>query len=249
MNGDLTALLKEFGPPRRSNHPEYPFWWLQTDGVWVVRADGPLEPRQGNNDAKKSELLAKNAHGGFTAAVRDAITADPTLVAVIAGRLLDSHFPVSIHPDLLAAVGLDIAAPTAVCRAGRAPHFREKILVAYEYRCAGCGFDVRLGSHPVGLEAAHIRWHNAGGPDVEENGLALCVLHHKLLDLGAYTLDPHGQLLVSDRTHGTDGFHDGLLRYHGRKVRLPQRPEQHPSARHLEWHGREAFKGQPRHVG
>lgn len=121
--------------------------------------------------------------------------------------------------------------------------------MAYEYRCAVCGFDVRLGSHPVGLEAAHIRWHNAGGPDVEENGLALCVLHHKLLDLGAYTLDPHGQLLVSDRTHGTDGFHGGLLRYHGRQVRLPQRPEQHPSARHLEWHAREVFKGRPRHVG
>jgi predicted restriction endonuclease len=26
---DLTALLREFGPPRKSDHPEQPFWRLQ----------------------------------------------------------------------------------------------------------------------------------------------------------------------------------------------------------------------------
>ncbi len=34
VDPDLTELLKEFGPPRRSYHPEYPFWRLQNDGVW-----------------------------------------------------------------------------------------------------------------------------------------------------------------------------------------------------------------------
>ena len=32
----LRDLLKEFGPSRKSYHPEHPFWWLQTDGLWVV---------------------------------------------------------------------------------------------------------------------------------------------------------------------------------------------------------------------
>ena len=35
VDRDLTDLLKEFGPPRRSYHPEYPFWRLQNDGVWA----------------------------------------------------------------------------------------------------------------------------------------------------------------------------------------------------------------------
>src|SRR5262249_22937873 len=39
---DLTDLLQEFGPPRRSNHPDFPFWRLQNDGVWKVSAAGPL---------------------------------------------------------------------------------------------------------------------------------------------------------------------------------------------------------------
>src|SRR6266498_2400824 len=34
----LTALLREFGPPRKSAHPEQPFWRLQRDGVWNVTA-------------------------------------------------------------------------------------------------------------------------------------------------------------------------------------------------------------------
>ena len=37
----------------------------------------------------------------------------------------------------------------------------------------------------VGLEAAHIRWHQFSGPDINENGLALCSIHHRLFERGA----------------------------------------------------------------
>jgi HNH endonuclease len=124
--------------------------------------------------------------------------ADPTLFGVLATRLLENHFPESLHPDILAAVGLDLGAPAPAGRK-RDPQFRQRVLTAYEYRCAVCGFDVRLGSVPIALDAAHIRWHQAGGPDREGNGLALCVLHHKTFDLGAFTLSPAGVLLVSDQ--------------------------------------------------
>lgn len=188
---DLTELLREFGPSRKSHHPEYPFWRLQNDGVWTVTADGKLTARKGNTDPKKSELLAQHARGGFAPKIRAALEADPGLVTEIATRLLDGHFPHSLHEDILAAVGLEPAMTTSV-RRKRDPKFRQRVLTAYEYRCAVCGFDVRLGSVSVALDAAHVKWHQAGGPDTEDNGLALCSLHHKLLDLGAYTITPHG---------------------------------------------------------
>ena len=50
INAKLRPLLQEFGPPRRSHHPEYPFWHLQTDGVWAVSVAGPLQPRKGKGD-------------------------------------------------------------------------------------------------------------------------------------------------------------------------------------------------------
>ena len=45
VDRDLTPMLREFGPPRQSYHPEYPFWHLQNDGVWAVTAAGPLSDR------------------------------------------------------------------------------------------------------------------------------------------------------------------------------------------------------------
>jgi putative restriction endonuclease len=87
----------------------------------------------------------------------------------------------------------------------------------------------------------------ARGPDEERNGLALCVLHHKLFDLGAFTLEPGGCLLVSEQAHGSAGFDDSLMRHHGGPVRRPQRPEWHPGPEYLAWHGREVFKGAARH--
>src|SRR6516165_985251 len=96
VDADLTGLLKEFGPPRQSYHPEYPFWRLQNDGVWLVHASGPLTPRQSSTDPKKSDLLAKDASGGFSPEVQAALRSDPTLVSEIAARLLENHFPESI---------------------------------------------------------------------------------------------------------------------------------------------------------
>lgn len=97
-----------------------------------------------------------------------------------------------------------------------------------------------------GAELVRIRWHQFGGPDVESNGLALCVLHHKTFDLGAFTVSD-GVLLVSDQANGTAGFQETLLAYHGKAIRPPQHPDWHPQFDHLEWHGREVFKGEARH--
>jgi putative restriction endonuclease len=154
----LTGLLKEFGPPRSSYHPEYPFWRLQNDGVWSVQATGQLTARKSNSDPPKSELLAHDARGGFTPEVQAALQAEPALASEIASRLLEHHFPESIHADILAAVGLTPGTTTKVERK-RDPQFRQRVLTAYEYRCAVCGFDVRLGSVSIALDAAHIRWH------------------------------------------------------------------------------------------
>src|SRR5262249_856061 len=155
-------------------------------------------------------LLASGATGGFSDEVKAALRATPALAGKIANLLLDRHFPDTLHPDILQAVGLDLT--PQVTERMRDPAFRKRVLRAYEYRFAVCGSDVRLGSVSIALDAAHIRWVQAGGPDEEANGLALCVLHHKLLDLGAFTLDREGHVLVSEQANGTGGFEECLMR-------------------------------------
>jgi putative restriction endonuclease len=241
---ELTTLLREFGPPRRSDHPEQPFWRLQRDGVWTVRAPADLPRKTGDDIPRVTALRSHAVRAGFSADVQAALTADPSLGSRIASRILERHFPESLHQDILNAVGLTLETTTA--KRKRDPGFRRRVLKAYEYRCAVCGFDVRLGSVSIALDAAHIRWHQAGGPDTEVNGLALCALHHKTFDLGAFTVSD-GVVLVSDQANGSTGFQEALLVYHGKPIREPQHPGWKPEPGHLEWHGREVFKGEARH--
>src|SRR5690606_10149319 len=118
------------------------------------------------------------ASGGLVPEAYDLLRGDPVLVRETAEILVNAHFPDSIRTDVLMAVGLDEL--EVIRRRKRDPHFREAVLIAYGYRCAVCGFDARMGRVSLAIEAAHIKWHQAGGPDRISNGLGLCVLHHKL---------------------------------------------------------------------
>jgi len=59
------------------------------------------------------------------------------------------------------------------------------------------GLNAYLAGASMGIDAAHVRWFAFDGPDTLENGLALCVLHHKLFDLGVLGLDPKLRVQVS----------------------------------------------------
>src|SRR3954465_12277781 len=103
---DLTALLREFGLPRKSDHPEQPFWRLQRDGVWTVTAPADMPVKANDDIPRVTALRSHDVRAGFSADVRAALAADPGLVAGIAARILERHFPESLHQDVLDAVGL-----------------------------------------------------------------------------------------------------------------------------------------------
>jgi putative restriction endonuclease len=193
-------------------------WRLQQDGIWELQGAEHIASRQGNNDAKKSELLKYKVSGGFPAPIYTILRDHPRLLVEIAADLLERNFPASIHEDILDAVGLNLHIETII-RATRDPQFRVRVLTVYGCTCAICGFDVRLGETALGVEAAHIKWHQAGGPNIETNRLALCILHHKLFDRGALTIALNRQVQVSEYAYGATGFTEWLLAYHGKPIR------------------------------
>ncbi len=147
------------------------------------------------------------------------------------------------------AVGLSLDADNAAtpeqAQRRRDPAFREKVLLAYEYRCCVCGHDLRMGGHAIGLEAAHIKWFQARGPDVVQNGLALCSLHHKIFDLGAFTVLPGNHQIVFSRHLHVNGRrrHQGeAARAPRRRLIPPQGRECLPNPEFLAWHRVEVFK-------
>ena len=238
----VKQLLQEFGPPRKSYHPEYPFWRLQNDhNLWNVGASRAVQPNK-SGDVSRKELIETNAYGQFSKPITKILITDQPLLRKLITSLLDHNFPETIHEDILQSIGFDLNYSTEM-KKKRCPKFREKVLQAYDYRCAVCGFDVRIGHFPVALEAAHIKWHVAGGPDSEENGLALCSLHHKLFDRGAFTISKKNIMLVSDKANGTESFEQWLMKYHGEKIRFPQRVRYQPDLIFVSWHTNEVFQG------
>ncbi|MEI2467581.1 phosphorothioated DNA-binding restriction endonuclease [Niallia taxi] len=230
----LTELLREFGPIRKSYHPEEPFVRLKKDGIWML--DKEVNEKSPNN----RQLINDHVSGGFTSEIFNLLYDNQSLMQEVSQVILDQHFPETLHEDLLDAVGLDF---TLYTRRKRDPKFRDRILRAYGYSCAICGFNVRLAHTLVGIEAAHIKWHQAGGPDTEENGIALCSLHHKLFDRGVFTLTEECRMLVSQDAHGTHGFEEWLMKFNGKPVREPIQAYYYPKQSYLNWHVKEVFRG------
>ena len=167
-----------------------------------------------------------------------------------ARRLLDANFPESFHADLCAAAGLDLDAIEVSAAHARVqglrrrdPAFRGHIVVAYEYRCAMCGYDGRLGYDAVGLDAAHVRWWAFDGPDTVDNGLCLCSFHHKVLDRGVLGITEDHQVAVWSHFvgHGR-AAEDLVLRLVGQPLLEPQRGQPPPADGHIGWHAEQVFR-------
>ncbi len=238
----LKRLLREFGSDVRHPRPHYPFWRLQNDGVWTV-APSDISPNK-SGDVSVDALRQRQAVGRFNDEVLAGLLSGRDQLTGATQQVLDAYFPESLHQDLLSAVGFAASEATAN-RRRRDPAFRSAVLTAYRLRCAVCAQDLRIGSMTVALEAAHIKWHQAGGPDSVTNGLSLCSTHHKLFDLGAFTIDGGMKLLVSEHMTGSDQLEQLLLRYHGREIARPVREEHSPDHQHLQWHREIVFKEAP----
>ena len=228
----LTKLLMEFGPSRSSYHPEYPFWRLQNDGLWEIPESWRLRRRKSNTDALKSELIQLHTRGGFPKNIYEALQGRPEIVRGLAQDILTAHFPDSLH-DVIAS-------------AARDPAFRAEVLAAWGHQCAFCGFSVRLDNTDLALEAAHIRWVQAGGPDGINNGLACCSVHHQAFDRGAISIADNMTTLVSAYVYGHGGLEDQFISLSGQSIQGLTRSDAKPNRDYLAWHRRQVFRNPPR---
>jgi hypothetical protein len=100
------------------------------------------------------------------------------------------------------------------------PELREKLLAAWQRRCAVTGCSI------VGLlEAAHISPHAEGTDYRTSNGLLLRADIHTLFDLGLLSIDSHLRVHLADEIRFSE-----YARYAGKQIdRLPERSSDAPS--------------------
>ena len=252
IHQELARLMSRFGPHGRPTNTHQPFWRMQNDGVWEVEQANLVRTTK-SKDPLRTDLRRHQIHGGLIAADYAAFQSNPKLAQRIAGSLIAKHFPPSLHDEVLASTFIPLGEPyddeaddrddwVVTRRRWRDPVFRERVLTAYRSQCAVCEFSGRFRNQPLALEAAHIKWHEYKGPPVVENGLALCALHHRLFDKGAFTVLPDLEVKVAHAIEGV-GVEDALGRFDSKSLRAPPRngfPS--PSPEFLSWHGREVFK-------
>ena len=251
-------LWRRFGPPTRGL-VQYPFQYLVNDGIWEMPRASEL-PSWGTNHLRVTDLRKHDVEGGFTREVSELLESDPELALRAARLLLAGHFPISLHDEILEAVGLtyDLWLPglppvrepgkkqrIVVYRRPRRLVFRKEVLEAYDERCAICDFDLRINDELLGLEAAHIQWHSHNGPDNVFNGLALCLLHHRALDRGAVGLEAKGtgyRVLVSSQVRGQPSSASLLSETSGQLIRPPRSRRHVPRSEYVDWHRAQVFR-------
>jgi putative restriction endonuclease len=263
----IRALLQRFGRPRDQHRPAQPIWRLRPRNashraIWkVTLADGATLPETGN---PPEALLTQ--HGIFSLS-DDAIalfTSHPDALDAAADAIAESVVPDTLRDELLdATVGevdlreIDDAPedgssdPVTVLhthrrvrtyRLQRDPRFARAVLEAYGYRCAVCRASPRLGDDHFGLEAAHIRWVQANGPNVVQNGLSLCRMHHVALDRGAFMIDRDRMVRVSPLVDSSDASRQLFWQHDSRPIEMPSAARHAPAPEHCAWHRDEVFR-------
>jgi putative restriction endonuclease len=244
IEDELTRLLVEYGPQRKVYKPEEPFWRLgNADGTFVFSNHQGIRIHK-DGGVGKSQLRSRGVTCQFNQEVKTEFDKVPQSIVDVALELINTHFEPSYLEDVLDDVGISIDVTTARIGRKRDPAFRKKVITAYESRCAICGFHLLMNQYPIGLEAAHIKWHNAGGPDTEDNGLALCTMHHKLFDFGVFLIEPETLFVkVSEDASCFNAAKDYVLGFHNTEIRRPANKKDYPREEYLNWHKNEKFKG------
>ncbi len=111
--------------------------------------------------------------------------------------------------------------------------FSTKVKNNYRNKCAVCG----MPNEGAVVDAAHVKPVKEGGPDVEENGIALCKVHHNLFDAGLITIK-NRKLIVSSTVTPQLENHPMVSEYKNKKIDLVKTSEEF-----LKWHQENIFKG------
>ena len=118
--------------------------------------------------------------------------------------------------------------------------FRNKVLEAYDSRCAVTGMKFINGKGRAEVEAAHIKPVEENGSDSIQNGIALSGTVHWMFDRGMISLSDSADILVS--RHANDPDRIWSLVNKSRRADFPISSARRPHLANLAWHRENCFK-------
>jgi len=123
---------------------------------------------------------------------------------------------------------------TETRRRVRDASFTSEIRDAYDEQCAVCGARRISPDGSPEVEAAHIYAKSEGGPDIVQNGLALCRLHHWAFDAGWISFTDSYDIIVRNSPE-RDGYKE-FTNLHGDTLILPENEKLRPHVKFIREH-------------
>jgi len=232
----LTKLLNQFGTPSRKQTPENPWGRLYKDNLWQ------LNPHAFEINGNFSAKVFKETQstGQLSKEIQEYLSDRPEELLHWVREILDDQFPPSQHDDIQLACGISTFGELLPNKRKRDPRFSFEILRNYGNRCAICGYSLQIDQQIIGLEAAHIQWHAFSGPDTVDNGIALCSIHHKLFDYGAFALSDDYTIIVSRRINGLSI--NEIAKFHGSSILEHPVDFVYPNLKFVRWQRAQVLK-------
>jgi putative restriction endonuclease len=237
----LSEAINRFGPSASTVSPQYPFWRLQSDELAEVSPAGPYVLRSKDKEPTKTSLLEQDAHGGLLVEDYQMLQNNLELQTLAIHKILDAHFPRSIHEDILDFFGLRLSGLRG-SDLNTESEFKEKVLNAYGRTCAFTGYSLSYRGSCPGLEAAHICWPQAGGNDTISNGIAMTTLFRKLFHLGLVTIDETLAIRFSVTLRNSGSSASSVLDLEGGMIKTPSSQRDYPDLGSLAWHRKWVFR-------
>ncbi|MGF1587187.1 MAG: hypothetical protein ACFCUM_17850 [Bacteroidales bacterium] len=98
VSEQLAGLLKEFGPVRKSYHPEFPFWHLQNEGFWTVSSPFYLERKKPGYSPTRAALLTDGVYGELSPDLWQALKSDPALISLVRNKVISRFKSLILYP-------------------------------------------------------------------------------------------------------------------------------------------------------
>jgi len=242
-------------PPDKSGNMAYPFYFMQSEGFWVLI---PLPGCEQEILGQISSMtrMRQVAAGAIIDQELFALMQDPGAREQLRLALIQTYFAPEVHAQLFAegqvnqeayAYCKELLAPDSIAAEAARPivrdqGFRKAIMRLYEHRCALCGVRMLTPEGHTIVEAAHIVPWAESHDDQPTNGLALCRLCHWSFDEGLMGVGKDYEVLISPVAR-SDRNNPGLfMTLDGRPIFKPNVEQHIPSQERLDWHRRKRFR-------
>lgn len=171
----LLKLLNSFGPQRKKQYSNMPFWRLKGNEFrQLENAKSCTIPQKESQGSTCEQLTKYHLQGGFKESTYSLIVKKPKQIDKLAQYIFSQLFLESVQNTIINRFSFSLADVSEQLK----PKFCQMILYAYNSQCAVYGYDLKQNCISAKLEAAYVKWKTSSKPCFINNHLANYSIHH-----------------------------------------------------------------------